>query len=104
MESTTYLIASVLNLSRGKVEGEHSNCIRILVGNNQVLTAVVELEVTWSLSAGVEEAHLREGTTRRSRRRLSSLLATGPLMDAENGNGLMAAIRDNDKPSRLMHT
>ena len=54
----TDLIATVLDFSTCKIEGENSNGIRVLVRNNQELPTVVKLEVTWSFSACVEEASL----------------------------------------------
>mmetsp|Transcript_26254 Transcript_26254/g.54841 ORF Transcript_26254/g.54841 Transcript_26254/m.54841 type:complete len:90 (-) Transcript_26254:1063-1332(-) len=84
------LISSVSDLSRCKVEGEDSDGIRVLIRDNQELPAVIKLEMTRCLPSRMEEADLSE----RAPRRLS--FDTAALFHAEDRDGLVPSIRDNN--------
>ena len=92
-----HLIAGVLDFARGKIEGKYSNSIRVLVRNNQKLPWAVKLIVTRGLSASVEEANLSESATDR-------LPLAAALFHAEDGDGFMSTVWDNDKSARLVDT
>lgn len=120
----TIFITSELDLSRCKIEGEDGNCIRVLIGNDQELAAVIKLEVARCLSSRVKETNcvihetmsesrddgshyktnLYNGLTLRKSppQRLSSDAAT-PLLHAKDRDRFVPTVGDNDKPPGLVH-
>lgn len=89
----------VLNLPGSEIEGEDGDGVRVLVGDDEELPAVVELEVTRGFPPCVEEANLGERPAHGP-----SLIATAAaaLLDAEYRDRFMSAIGDDDEPSGLM--
>lgn len=61
------------------------------MGNNQELPSVVKLVVTRRLSSCVEEANLSKGATH------CLSFGTTALLHAEDGDGFMSTVGDNDK-------
>mmetsp|Transcript_25841 Transcript_25841/g.53431 ORF Transcript_25841/g.53431 Transcript_25841/m.53431 type:complete len:181 (+) Transcript_25841:441-983(+) len=91
------LIATETKLPAGEIKRKHRNRIRILIGHDQKLSAVIELKMTWSFSSGVEESDLREGSSHA----LAGVL-TIALFDTEDGDGFVSAVGDDYESTGLM--
>lgn len=85
-------VTSVLDLSSTEIEGEDSKRIRVLVGDEQVLTRVIKLIVARRLSSSVKVSHCDEFSL------FGSLVA-----DLEDGDGLVTTIGNDNESSRVVY-
>ena len=92
------LIASIFDLSRSEVEWKDCNCIRVLIGHNQELTRVIKLKVTRSFSTRMKEAHLSQCPSH------GLAFCATALLRAEDAQGFVPTVGDNDKSPRLVNT
>jgi len=87
----TVIVSSELNLSAALIEVEDGQIVRVLVGNEQVLTTVVKFEMTRSLSASMKIPYSRE-----------LALVRPTLLDLQDGDGLVPTVGYQDKASALV--
>mmetsp|Transcript_11148 Transcript_11148/g.16869 ORF Transcript_11148/g.16869 Transcript_11148/m.16869 type:complete len:109 (-) Transcript_11148:937-1263(-) len=86
-------ITSESDLTTTLIEVKDTNTVGILVRNNQVLPTAIKFEMPRSVSSCMEVSNCAKLTTQRA-----------VLMDTQDGNRLMASIRDNNKAPRLVDT